>query len=120
MIRTFNLRTYIVGFEVLRSYYSALVRSMPEDYMNTIGQLESHFSGDHIGSILECRDVFTANQRILDCLIEQICTEQELLNFCDWFSSSINAPLLAATVENIRKGKLLFCMIKHSAIFGVI
>ena len=92
---------------MLRSHYSALVRSMPEDYMNTIGRLESHLSGDHIGSILECKDVVTANQRILDCLIEQICTEQELLNFCDWFSTSINVPLLAATVENIRKGKLL-------------
>ena len=75
--------------------------------MNTIGQLESHLSGDHIGSILECKDAVTANQRILDCLIEQIYTEQELLNFCDWFSTLINAPLLAATVENIRKGKLL-------------
>ena len=96
----------IVGFEVLRLHYSALVKSMPDDYMNTVSQLESHLSGDHIGSILECRDVFTANQRILDCLIEQICNEQELLNFCDWFSTSINAPLLTVTVENIRKGKL--------------
>ena len=92
---------------MLRSHYSALVRNMPEDYMNTIGQLESHLSGDHIGSILECRDVFTANQRILDCLIEQIGNEQELLNFCDWFSTSMNAPLFIATIESIRKGKLL-------------
>ena len=73
--------------------------------MSTIGQLESHLSGDHIGSVLECRDVFTANQRILDCLIEQICNEQQLVNFCDWFSTSMNVPLLTATVENIRKGK---------------
>ena len=72
--------------------------------MNTLSKLEFHLSGDHIGSILECRDVFTANQRILDCVIEQICTEQELMNFCDWFSKLINAPLLAATVDNIKKG----------------
>ena len=94
---------------MLRSHYSTLVRSMPEDYMNTIGKLESHLSGDHIGSILECKNVFTANQRILDCVIEQICTEQELLNFCDWFKDSVNAPLLSATVEIIRKGKVLSC-----------
>ena len=89
---------------MLRSHYSALVRSMPEDYMSTVGQLESHLSGDHIGSILECGDVFTANQRILDCLIEQIGSEQQLLSFCDWFSTSINTPSLTATVENITKG----------------
>ena len=53
------------------SHYSVLVRSMPDDYMNTVSQLERHLTGDHIGSILECKDVFTANQRILDCLIEQ-------------------------------------------------
>ena len=80
---------------------------MPDDYMNSVGELESHFSGDDIGSILECRNVFAANQRILDCLIGQVHTAQELLNFCDWLNTLTNAPLLAATVENIRKGKPL-------------
>ena len=94
----------LIGFKVLRLHYSSLVRSMPDDYMNTISKLEFHLSGDHIGSILECRDVFTANQRILDCLIEQICTEQELLNFCDWFSRIMNAPLLTTTVDNMKNG----------------
>ena len=88
----------------MRSHYSALVRSMPDNYRNTLSKLEFYLSGDHIGSILECRDVFTANQRILDCVIEQICTEQELLNFCDWFSALISTPLLIATLENITKG----------------
>ena len=77
---------------------------MPDNFMNTLSKLEFRLSGDHIGSILECRDVFTANQRILDCLIEQICTEQELLNFCDWFSKLMNTPLLAATIDIIKKG----------------
>jgi len=77
---------------------------MPNNYKNTVSWLESHLSGDHIGSILECNDVFTANQRILDCLIEQICTEQQLLSFCDWFSRSLNVPLLTTTIEDIKKG----------------
>ena len=99
-----KLLIYNAGFKALRLHYSALVKSMPDNYMNTVSKLEFHLSGDHIGSILDCSDVFTANQRILDCLIEQICTEQELLNFCDWFSKLMNAPLLATTVENIKKG----------------
>ena len=96
---------YIHTFSVSsKSHYSALVKSMPDNYMSSLSKLEHHLTGDHIGSILECRDVFTANQRILDCLIEQIYTEQELLNFCDWFSALMNIPLLAATIGNIKKG----------------
>ena len=105
----------ISGFEVLRSHYSALVKSMPDDYMNTVSQLESHLSGDHIGSILECRDMSTANQRILDCLIEQICTKEHLLDFCDWFSTLTKAPLLASVVRDIKEGNLLICSFNHKS-----
>ena len=65
---------------------------MPDDYMNTVSQLERHLTGDHIGSILECRDVFTANQRILDCLIEQINDQEGLLDFCDSLSIVNDGP----------------------------
>ena len=77
---------------------------MPDDYMNTVSQLERHLTGDHIGSILECRDVFTANQIILDCLIEQINTKEGVLDFCEQLNSITNAPALIAVIENIKKG----------------
>ena len=77
---------------------------MPDDYMNTVSQLERHLTGDHIGSVLECRDVFTANQRILDCLIEQIKTKEGLLDFCDQLNSLTNAPTLTAITQDINKG----------------
>ena len=93
-----------IGFKMLQSHYSVLVRSMPDDYMNTVSQLECHLTGDHIGSILECRDVFTANQRILDCLIEQINTKEGLLDFCEQLNSITNTPALTAVIENVKKG----------------
>ena len=93
-----------VGFKILQSHYSVLVRSMPDDYMNTVSQLERHLTGDHIGSILECRDMFTANQRILDCLIEQINTKESLLDFCDQLNSITNAPALTTAIESVKKG----------------
>ena len=77
---------------------------MPDDYMNTVSQLECHLTGDHIGSILECRDVFTANQRILDCLIEQINTKEGLLDFCNWLSAITDAPALTAALKEFKKG----------------
>ena len=78
---------------------------MPDDYMNTVSQLERHLTGDHIGSILECKDAVTANQRILDCLIEQINTNEGLLDFCEQLNSITNIPAaLTAVIESVKKG----------------
>ena len=79
---------------------------MPDDYMNTMSQLERYLTGDHIGSILECRDVFTANQRILDCLIEKINTKEGLLDFCDWLSMITNAVILNVVLRKLKKGNV--------------
>ena len=75
------VRTYNLCFVELQSRYNALVWGMPDDYMSTVYQLEYFLTDDDIGSILECQDVFTANQRILDCLIHQIYTEED---FDEW------------------------------------
>ena len=77
---------------------------MPDDYMNTVSQLERHLTGDHIGSILECSDVFTANQRILDCLLDRIDTKEGLLDFFDQLNSIRNTPALSAAMESVKKG----------------
>ena len=81
---------------------------MPDDYMNTVSQLERHLTGDHIGSILECRDVFTGNQRILDCLIEQVNTKEGLLDFCEQLNSIANTPSLTAVIESVKRGKATY------------
>ena len=78
---------------------------MPDDYMNTVNQLERHLSGDHIGSILECRNVFTANQRILDCLIEQLNNKEDVLLMCKRLSVINNAQSLTAALKDLEKGK---------------
>ena len=72
--------------------------------MNTVSQLERHLTGDHIGSILECRDVFTANQRILDCLIEQIHTKEDLVDFCNQLSTIDYTPALTVALNDLWKG----------------
>jgi len=77
---------------------------MPDDYMNTVNQLERHLTGDHIGSILECDNVFTANQRILDCLIEQLNDKEDVLDLCNWLSYIDDAPLLTTAIGDLKKG----------------
>ena len=96
--------SFVTVISILQSHYDILVRSMPDDYMNTVSQLERHLTGDHIGSILECRDVFTANQRILDCLIEQINTKEDIPKLCSWLSSLTNAPKLSPVILNLKQG----------------
>ena len=77
---------------------------MPDDYMNTVNQLERHLTGDHIGSIVECDNVFTANQRILDSLIEQLNDKENVLDLCSWLSRIDDAPMLATAIEDLKKG----------------
>ena len=86
---------------------------MPDDYLNTVSQLERHLTGNHIGSILECKDVFTANQRILNCLLEQIDTKEGLLNIFDQLNSIRNAPALTAAIENVKKGSCIVCFVQY-------
>ena len=97
----------VCGFVELQSHYNILVRSMPDEYMNTVSQLECHLTGDHIGdhigSILECKDVFTATQRILDCLIVQKNTKEDLLDFYNWLSAITDAPALTAALRELKK-----------------
>ena len=94
------------GFTELQSHYSVLVRSMPDDYMNTVSQLERHLTGDHIGSILECGDVFTANQKILDCLIAELDEKEDMFDLCDKLSVITDAPLLATAIKDLKIGML--------------
>ena len=77
---------------------------MPDDYMNTVSQLERHLTGDHIGSILECRNVFTANQKILDCLIVQLDSREDVFSLCDKLSIITDAPSLTVAIEDLKKG----------------
>ena len=95
----------LLDFTKLQSHYGELVRSMPDDYMNTVNQLERHLTGDHIGGILECDSVFTANQRILDCLIEQINDKEDVVLLCKRLSILSNAPSLSAALSELLEGK---------------
>ena len=85
---------------------------MPDDYMNTVSQLERHLTGDHIGSILECKDVFTANQRILDCLIVQLDNKEDTFDLCNWLSAITDAPLLTVAIEDLKIGTFIFICIR--------
>jgi len=96
--------TISLELKELQSHYSVLVRSMPDDYMNTVNQLERYLTGHHIWSILECSNVVTANQRILDSFIEQIRTKEDILLFCNRLKAITDFPLLTEAIDSLRNG----------------
>ena len=103
----------------MQSHYSVLVRSMPDDYLNTVSQLGHHLTDDNIISILECENAFSANQKILDCLIGQIDTKEGLLDFCELLDSITNAPALVTVIREIKEGTYVIadthiCMCIHA------
>ena len=77
---------------------------MPDNYRNTVHQLVDHLTDDKIASILGCTDAFTANQRILDSLIEQLDKKEDTFDLCNWLDVISDAPLLTATIEHLKIG----------------
>ena len=77
---------------------------MPDDYMNTVSQLERHLTGDHIGSILESQHPTTANQRILDCLTVQLDSREDVFSLCDKLGVITDAPSLTVAIEDLKRG----------------
>ena len=90
---------------------------MPDDYMNTMDQLMDHLADDKIANILGCADAFTANQRILDCLIEQLDKKEDMFDLCNWLDVISDAPLLTATIEHLKIGTvriiILYVLLLH-------
>jgi len=86
---------------------------MPDDYMNTVNQLERRLTGDHIGSILECDNVFTANQKILDCLIEQLNDKEDVLDLCSWLSRIDDNLLLTTAIDDLKKGIPVYTYLQY-------
>ena len=84
---------------------------MPDDYMNTVSQLERHLNGDHIGNILESEDPATANQRILDCLIVQLDNREDVFSLCDKLNVITDTPSLTVAIEDLKKGTYLPIMV---------
>ena len=49
--------------------------------------------------------MFTANQRILECLIEQLDNKEDILNLCDQLSIiDDGSSLLSDTIEDLKIG----------------
>lgn len=91
------------GLELLQARYAEILACFPENYGSTIECLQSYIDDSDIAQIVSLPSGH--NQKILDCLIQKVKREEDLLDFCEVLDKISEAPpLLKLIVEQIRKG----------------
>ncbi|XP_065910081.1 uncharacterized protein [Dysidea avara] len=90
------------GFEPLKSRYSLLYQSFPENYMHTVSKLEQHLTDTDITSILGCTKTILANKKILDSLIVHMKCREDLLDLCDHLEKISESPSMSNIVNELR------------------
>ncbi|XP_065910436.1 uncharacterized protein [Dysidea avara] len=90
------------GFEPLKSRYSLLYQSFPENYMHTVSKLEQHLTDTDITSILGCTNTILANKKILDSLIVHMKCREDLLDLCDHLEKISESPNMTNVVNELR------------------
>ena len=77
---------------------------MPDDYEQSIGKLQNHFSDEQICDILCSSNCKVANNKILNCLVEKLKCKEDLLDLCDQLEKITASHDLLAIIVDIKSG----------------
>ena len=77
---------------------------MPDDYELTIGKLQDYISDDQICTILSSSNSTVANKIILDCLIENIGSREEIFILCDQLDKISSLQEWKTVINKLRSG----------------
>ena len=92
-----------IDFAVVKTKYTEILSSLPENYEVMMGSLQDHLTVSQICDILSLTAGHT--QKILNCLILQLRNKEDLLDFCDHLEKIQEAsPSLKVIIEQLRKG----------------
>ena len=72
--------------------------------MVSVGKLEDLLTDKQIESILNCEKSLTANQKLVDYLVEKIQSKLSILDFCGYLERIKNALELQNILKALRKG----------------
>jgi len=97
-----------LGLHLLRSKYDDIVQSLPSDYEKTLQVVQDNLSDDQICDVLAAPNYTIANKTILNCLMETMKCEGDVLDFCDQLENiSLLLPdpdSLASIISDLRRG----------------
>jgi len=92
-------------FTKLKAHCQNILHSMPDDYEMTVGKLQNYISDDQICTILSSSNSTIANKMILDCLIERMSCNEELLDLCDQLEIISTSHDMKTVINDIRSGQ---------------
>jgi len=98
---------FIELFEI-KIRYRDILHLMPDDYNQTLKNLQNDISDDEIAGILGCHHSNVANKQILDCLIQKIETREKMLDFCDQLEKISTSQDLRTIIVEIQTGKYVW------------
>ena len=93
-----------VGFSELKQCYHLLIQWMPTNYQSTVNQLKDYLSDDQIASILNSSHFHSANQKILNYLIEKITIKEQLTELCDQLYELYASDFMKEVVKRLKLG----------------
>ena len=82
----------------------SLLDNMPENYELSLARLQQLFSDEQICDILGRPEARSCNQKILNCLIERVSCEEDVLDLCSHLEKIMGSPALVGIVEELQEG----------------
>lgn len=96
---------FVLDFSLLKSKYKDILKCLPQDFRKSLQKLQDKLSDDQICSILSCTSSQSANNMILDCLIDRLKCREDMLDLCDQLDRlSDGAPELKQHINELMKG----------------
>jgi len=92
--------------KILQSKYTAILQSFPNEFSQTLEDLQDDLTPECIFAILK-DEISTelANKMMLDCMIAKISCKGGILDFCDQLEKISNAPKMSTVIRQLRAGK---------------
>ena len=84
----------------------SLLNNMPESYESSLASLQQILTDAQICDILtNPEEARTCNQKILNCLIEKVDCEEDVLDLCSHLEQIKESKDLRSIIEELRTGK---------------
>jgi len=95
--------------KILQSKYTAILQSFPNEYSQTLQDLQDDLTPECIFAILSDEtSAKLANKMMLDCMIAKISCKEGILDLCDQLEKISNAPKMSTVVSQLRSGKTTY------------
>jgi len=99
-----------VDFSQLKDHFHTILQLMPDDYEQSVGILQTHFSDEEICDILFSDNCRIAKSKILNCLIKRLTCKEDLLDLCSQLEKIANSHDLIEILKKIKAGNITMCV----------